>query len=104
MNGLDQLYLVILYRGLISIRNATWNGDIEFCKAHSEYLHEIPSLIGETNMHRHIYQATKVGPAFLTWAKENGRDDVLQFVNAHYASEWKQIESILGSVSSKETK
>ena len=103
MHELDQLYLAILHRGLISIRNASWNGDIELCKAHSEYLHEVPSLIGETNMHRHIYQAEKVGPAFLAWAKVNDRHDVLQFVNTYYAYEWKQIDRILGIDPPKET-
>jgi hypothetical protein len=87
MSELDRLYIAILYHGLVSIRNASSNGDLDLCKAESEYLHEIPSLLGETNLHRHIYQATKVRPAFLKWAKENRRDDVLQFVTTRFASE-----------------
>ena len=96
MNELDRLYVAVLYLGLISLRNASSKGDLELCKAASEYLHEIPSLIGETNMHRHIYQATKVRPAFLEWAKQHGRNDVLQSMNTWCAPEWEQIDSILG--------
>lgn len=96
MSELDQLYISVLYHGLISIRNASSKGDLDLCKAESEYLHEIPSLIGETNLRRHIYQATKVRPAFLKWAKDNGGEDVLRFVKTWFAAEWKRIDSILG--------
>jgi hypothetical protein len=96
MSELDRLYIAILYHGLISIRNASINGDLDFCRAESEYLHEIPSLIGETNMRRHIYQATKVRPTFLKWANDNRREDVLEFVKTWFAAEWKRIDAILG--------
>jgi hypothetical protein len=96
MNELDQLYIAVMYRGLISLRNASSVGDLELCTAESEYLHEIPSLIGETNIYRHIYQATKARSAFLEWAEQHGRNDVLEFMNAWFASEWKQIDRILG--------
>jgi hypothetical protein len=96
VSELDRLYIAILYQGLISIRNASSNGDLDLCKAESEYLHEIPSLIGEANLRRHIYQATKVRPAFLKWAKENRREDVLEFVKTWFATEWKGIDTILG--------
>jgi hypothetical protein len=96
VSELDRLYIAILYRGLVSIRNASSNGDLDLCRAESEYLHEIPSLIGETNMHRHIYQVTKVRPAFLKWANDNRREDVLEFVKTWLAAEWKRIDEILG--------
>jgi hypothetical protein len=102
VNQLDQLYITILHRGLISIRNASRNGDLELCKAESEYLHEIPSLIGETNVLRHIYQATIVRPEFIQWAKKNCREDVDEFIKIWFASEWKQIDVILGIDKSKE--
>ena len=104
MNDLDRLYVHVLHQGLISLRNASMNGDWEFCKAESEYLHEIPSLIGEANLHRHIYQATTVRPAFLQWARDNNRDDVLEFVNIWLASAWRQIDDLLGVSLSNEQK
>jgi hypothetical protein len=96
MSELDRLYVAILNHGLVSIRNASRNSDYALCKAESEYLHEIPSLLCETNKHRHLYQATQVRPAFLKWAKENGRDDVLAFVETYFVSNWKRIDEILG--------
>ncbi len=96
MCELDRLYIAILHQGLISIRNASNNGDLNLCQAESEYLHEVPSLIGETNMRRHIYQAAKVRPAFLKWANDNRREDILEFVKTWFAAEWKRIDAILG--------
>ena len=95
MNDLDRLYVSILHRGLIAIRNATWSQDLEFCKALSEYLHEIPSLIGEPNLLRHIYQATQASPMFSDWAKENGREDVLEFIETWLGEVWLQIDRVL---------
>ncbi len=102
MTDLDRLYITILHRGLVSVRDASRNGDLELCKAESEYLHEIPSLIGETNMLRHIYQKKTVRKVFLEWIKKNGRDDVLDFVQTWLAHEWGQIDAILGIEPSKD--
>jgi hypothetical protein len=95
VDELDQLYILLLHRGLVAIRNASSSGDLEFCKAVSEYLHEVPSLIGETNTRRHIYQATKVRPAFLEWVSAAARDDIHDFVGFWFASVWKRIDELL---------
>ena len=93
---LDTLYATLLYHGLVAIRNASFAEDLERCQAESEYLHEVPSLIGETNVRRHVYQATAVRAAYLRWAAKDGRDDVREFVEVWYAPLWRQMDSILG--------
>jgi hypothetical protein len=96
MTELDNLYLAILRCGLAAIRNASNNGDIAYCKAESEHLHEMPSLIGEGNMVRHHYYATKQRAAYLEWIAKHGRDDVRAFVDMWYASAWKKMDALLG--------
>jgi hypothetical protein len=55
MSKLDATYIKIMHRGLLSIRTAARNGDVEQCEAEAEYLHNIPSLIGEENIERHLF-------------------------------------------------
>ncbi len=102
MDELDESYLAILHRGLVAIRNHSRNGDLEFCKEMSEYLHEIPTLIGEPNRLRHIYQAGPVRRTLLDWATDNGRDDLLEFVSIRFASELNQIDAVIGTHPSRE--
>jgi hypothetical protein len=96
MSDLDRLYLELLYHGLVSLRNASHQGDLELCKAESEYLHEVPSLIGETNRHRHLYQAGAARQAFLHWVESSGRQDVRDFLRVWLEPLWEQIDRLLG--------
>jgi hypothetical protein len=96
MSELDGVYLRLLQHGLVAIRNASRRGDLEFCKAASEYLHEVPSLIGETNVHRHHCQATATRQAFVDWINVSGDASARRFVEIWLASAWKQIDKILG--------
>lgn len=96
MSELDQLYITLLHRGLVVIRNASIAGDLELCRALSEYLHEIPSLIGETNINRHVYQATAVRQEFLKWMDTNVRTDVIEIVDLWLAPVWVQLDKLIG--------
>jgi hypothetical protein len=51
----DRAYLDILRHGLVLLRNFACGGRLEFCPVEAEHLHEIPTLIGEANEHRHAY-------------------------------------------------
>jgi hypothetical protein len=96
MSELDSLYVSLLRDGLISVRNAARSGDYEWCKAESEYLHEIPSLIGDSNLTRHIYQATGARKLYLKWVADNNRHDVKKYVDMFYAPVWIQMDKLLG--------
>jgi hypothetical protein len=50
----DKAYLDLLYYGLVFLRNWSRGGRVEFWQIEAEHLHEIPTLIGETNERRHI--------------------------------------------------
>ncbi|MEZ0216211.1 MAG: hypothetical protein ACAH89_03700 [Rariglobus sp.] len=55
MTPRDQAYLDMLHFGLHRIRENAALGYIEYCTIESEHLHNVPSLIGETNEKRHEY-------------------------------------------------
>jgi len=51
----DSVYLEILSWGLLRIRNLCDDQKWNHVRTEAEHLHNIPSLIGEKNVHRHIY-------------------------------------------------
>jgi hypothetical protein len=55
MTERDAIYVEILRFGLIGLRNSAQSGQIDYCAVESEHLHNIPSLIGETNELRHQF-------------------------------------------------
>ena len=55
MSERDEIYIQILHHGLLRLRDAAASGHIHHCSVEAEHLHNIPSLIGETNEQRHLY-------------------------------------------------
>ena len=59
MTERDAIYIQILHHGLLRIRDSAALGYLQYCEVESEHLHNIPSLIGETNEKRHEYYFDK---------------------------------------------
>ncbi|SFI18418.1 hypothetical protein [Planctomicrobium piriforme] len=55
LSELDALYIELLRRGLPALQLAVYSGNDAWMKAEIEFLHNVPSLIGEDNLHRHSY-------------------------------------------------
>lgn len=49
-----EAYMEILKWGLIAIRDSAYNGKARLCEIEAEHLHNIPTLIWETNEKRHL--------------------------------------------------
>jgi hypothetical protein len=103
MNEFDVIYLKILHHGLRAIRDATFASDLDWVRAESEHLHNLPSLIGESNIHRHLYYASKEKGAYLRWVYSGSRRDVIDFVESFYARNWEELDKALQSQSQKNT-
>jgi hypothetical protein len=65
MTERDAIYVQILHHGLLRIRDSAALGHLQYCAVESEHLHNIPSLIGETNEERHIYYFCQERPHYL---------------------------------------
>jgi hypothetical protein len=89
MNERDNIYLQILKYGLISLRNATLRGDIEYCKAEAEHLHNLPTLIGESNEARHEYYFDGERVSYLEKVKPSSPD--MRFILGRYSELWPQL-------------
>jgi hypothetical protein len=70
MTERDSIYVQILHHGLLRIREAAAQGHLAYCAVESEHLHHIPSLIGETNEHRHSYYYWKERAFYLGRLKD----------------------------------
>ena len=62
MNGLDILYIRILELGFLTVRHALCSNDTKWSLAEIQFLHNIPSLIAETNpqRHKHFWQIERI--------------------------------------------
>jgi hypothetical protein len=96
MESLDALYWRILQSGLISIRDAAGEGDLARCRAEAEHIHNIPSLISEENVNRHIYYAMQEREAYIEWVLSTGRKDLCERALLVFAGEWEAMDSVLG--------
>ena len=55
METLDDLYCQLLKVGFVVLRQAVDANDNDWLSVELELLHNVPSLIGETNSNRHEY-------------------------------------------------
>lgn len=90
MTERDRIYLQILEFGLVSIRSASYGGDVEYCTIESDHLHNLPSLIGETNEGRHSYYFDVERTSYL---KAVAQTSHAQNSN-RYKKLWAQLEKI----------
>lgn len=92
MNERDQIYIEILRFGLISLRNHTLSGDLNYCATEAEHLHEIPTLIGFANESGHEYYLR--GHRSLYLERVDQAKDSIGFVLNRYRELWPQLEAI----------
>ena len=102
MNQLDKHYVRILSTALLQMRHAAERGDVDYCLAEAEHVHNVPSLLGEQNLRRHAYYYRAERMAFLRWIEATGREDVLSWVKMHYEGAWDGIARILRSAPGSE--
>src|SRR5690242_17521360 len=95
MIELDEHYRSILRAGLNRLRDAARLGNLSRCQIEAEYLHNIPSLIGEENIHRHQDHATREREAYLKWVLQTNDADLESWVACYYRPHWQAIDSIL---------
>jgi hypothetical protein len=77
MNNLEVLYVRLLSVGFLVLQQAVDSGDLDWIRTEVEFLHNVPSLIGEMNIKRHRY----------FWLGE--RALYLERMSAH-ESDWQQ--------------
>ena len=91
MSERDQIYVQILHVGLLALHNASYGGDAAYWKIESDHLHNLPSLIGDPNEHRHAYYFDQERVAYLDAVQGTTVHD---FTLIRYRELWAQLERL----------
>jgi hypothetical protein len=92
----DRAYLDLLHHGLVRLRNLTHADRIDLCRVEAEHLHEIPTLVGETNERRHVYYLRGTRRLYLQQLQELGAMDYLEQAAIWYTGPWEVLASAAG--------
>src|SRR4051794_18906821 len=95
MNELNSYYAKILHYGLLVIREAALQNDMEWIKAESQFLHNIPSLIDEPNVQRHEYFWSKERQAYIDWVNASGGETARKRMRMFYEPIWKEMAPLM---------
>lgn len=91
MHELDDGYKMLLNVGFIVLRDAIQSGSSEWIKAEMEMLHNIPSLIGESNSERHKYYWLHERRAYVDWISKYGSEYARSRMKTFYDPTWEAM-------------
>jgi len=95
MNSLNKYYLQLLEIGFLVLRQAADEGDSNWLSAELDFLHNVPSLVGETNLHRHRYFWFQERDRYLSWIENSGSDRSKSRMRTFYEPILKEMEPIV---------
>ena len=91
----DAIYLRLLQAGLNAVCAAAEAGDLARCRAEARLIHNIPSLLGESNMHRHQYFIQQEREMYLDWLAAANQDDYKTFARLLYEPQWRALSQTI---------
>lgn len=92
MRTRDDVYLDILSFGLLVIRAEATKGNVEACMIEADHLHNIPSLIGETNQSRHQYYFDLERTLYIDRCEKLASTEEAKFALKRYRELWAELE------------
>ena len=100
MTERDEVYLAILQFGLLALRASASAGHSNYCFVEADHLHNIPSLIGETNELRHDYYFNIERTSYLEkldlLIPEIGSVSEIGFSWRRYEELWQRLRELRG--------
>jgi hypothetical protein len=92
----DKAYLTLLQFGLLFARECAQEGQLELCHIEADHLHNLPSLVGETNAHRHEYYIVHERGLYLERLRERGATEYQERAGRYYAEPWQILAAEAG--------
>jgi hypothetical protein len=92
----ERAYLDLLHRGLVFLRHCAQAGQTELCRIEADHLHNIPTLLGETNEHRHLYYIQQERGLYLDRLRSMAATEYLKDVTIWYSEPWQALASAAG--------
>ena len=94
---MDEIYLEILRKGMPLLQMAITSRNEAWMDAEIDMLHNIPSLIGESNLHRHEYYWTAERIAYIDAILKIGGDPV-EYMQLCYDPLWVRLERLMSEL------
>ena len=95
MRALDEFYTRLLEVGFVILRQAVDEGDSAWLKAEFEFLHNVPSLIGESNVLRHRYFWLAEREMYLSWIENHASELAISRMRTYYAPILQEMEPVV---------
>lgn len=95
MHTLDPYYVQILHVGFTVLRQAIDAKDSSWVEAELEFLHNIPSLIGEENVERHRYFWLQEREHFVRWINSTGAPHARSRLNTYYTPILDEMSTVM---------
>jgi len=95
MDELDRLYGRMLQVGLLVLGQALDAGDLEWAKAETQLLHNVPSLLGDENAERHAYFWNEERDQYFEWMTNHGSELARSRMRTFYAPVWEEMEPLI---------
>lgn len=96
----ERAYLDILHRGLVLVRNLAHAGQTRLCQIEADHLHNIPTLLDETNERRHVFYIVQERGLYLERLQQFGATAYLEQVTIWYSEPWRVLARAAGVTSS----
>src|SRR5487761_1497469 len=95
MDRLNELYGRLLAAGFIVLRQAVRSKDLEWAEAEFELLHNVPSLLNESNLERHRYFWFTEREHYIQWVSAPGREKQKSRMKTYYEPVWREMKPVL---------
>lgn len=82
--------------GLLAIRDNAHSGRIALCEIEADHIHNIPSLLEESNEQRHLFYIVQERGLYLERLKKVGATEYLERRASWYSEPWRVLASIAG--------
>ena len=92
MDERDEIYVQILHFALMVLHNHPKAEHAGYCAIEVEHIHNIPSLIGESNEHRHAYYLRAERGLYLERVDRSLSG--VKFLLNRYAELWSRLEAL----------
>jgi len=95
LRQLYELYCDMLRVGFLVLRQGLDAGDLEWLDSELELLHNVPSLVAETNAARHEYFWMQERTRYIEWASSPGREWQRSRMLTYYEPLWREMEPLI---------
>jgi hypothetical protein len=95
MAELDRLYARLLQVGFVVLNQAIDSGNKEWVRAEVEFLHNVPTLLGEENSERHRYFWNEERNHYVDWVSTRGPEEARSRMRTYYEPLWSEIQPLI---------